>query len=1009
MKRRRRRRGRLRRRRRHHKLVFHPCSPSDPLSEDVGVSSSCRICPAFLLASTESVHLRKVLCAAQSSTRWIDLSPWSPPVCHRPYSRSHSVLSALRCARYLRSLPSPFLPIEEEVEEESDEVFLADEVVVSSPPPLMRSESVPPRSVPLVVQDFEVEERSSSPLLSSPNASTLPPSHTGVVEVLPAVSGPLRARFTQFLKDTLQDSRSFSPAMLRKASKNLILAAQQEQSQHAAPSMVPHAFDVEAMFSQFPECFQSGSSPIPSTSLRLNAAAFESLHIQSCPQCAEAKQLLPDCRGSALKRCLTHGWRVPVDESNIHETYPSFGNSPNLDKYPKSYAKALQKQLDFGAITEVPIDEIPFDSYVISPAGAVLKNSDAARSLALTNVAIVDQSSLEEANTQLESLHFPPVKIRPTVNLTQSGVNGAAPRKTFSYGSIAEPIQLIERNCFLAHADISNFYPHFPFAVESQHLFITVFKAMAYIYTFCLFGFSLCPYFTCTFGAEIRRFVTFAGIPSAHMLDDWFTVGSTEDQASSRLQGIITILEVLGFVIAAEKTAISQRLVHLGFLFDTVAMTISFDAINARAFAQELRGHRATLASGGNLAASVVDRICGKLNNYAEVLQGGRARIRSWYAYEHYREHFSPVGRKWLLADTDFWLSVLDTWASGATVAGNFPLLSPAELAAHPSSIHMLTSDASGPHGIGLFHGSLASDDPLQFEAAQWSSDSDFLFSQHGELAGIIRFLQTTQTNLSLHAEVKLLLWLTDSQSAALSINSGTARNLHALAALKFILDECDARQWQIVALWAPREDNELLVADFLSHFAFSLHRASVYGSLSDSPATASSGDRHRDVETFSSKRGTVLQVPDILPPALSFMDPSDVSASGAVCSRLHVSNQVHSLPGISLIAVESRDHGTPFALADVTRRDSSEEANSTASLRGYIAEPPQIRPPPLPPDRRRSSHGPLAAHSAVGGGRAHGRPRRTSSRRGTYVQYSGSTNHVVASQPRVHPPLVSH
>jgi hypothetical protein len=316
----------------------------------------------------------------------------------------------------------------------------------------------------------------------------------------------------------------------------------------------------------------------------------------------------------------------------------------------------------------------------------------------------------------------------------------------------------------------------------------------------------------------------------------------------------------VGFAIAHEKTAIAQRMVHLGFLIDTVSMTLSFDALNAAAFAIELRKCRTTLAAGHHLPLSVVQRIAGKLNNYSEVLQAGRARIRLWYAYAIYGSAFSLSGRSALLVDIDWWLGILDTWSNGDVIAANFPLLSPNALASDPMAIYHITSDASGPDGYGYFHGYLSDSNP-QYASLRWSSAADFDHSQHGELAALHHFM-TNLHHQPLPATVKLLLWTTDAQSAALAVNKGSCRNAASLKLLIAILDICDVFRIQIVALWVPREHNTL--ADYLSHLATSLnrHHTSVSGRVADIAAPNRLGTASTASEIIESEPRSVCSVP---------------------------------------------------------------------------------------------------------------------------------------------------
>jgi hypothetical protein len=59
-------------------------------------------------------------------------------------------------------------------------------------------------------------------------------------------------------------------------------------------------------------------------------------------------------------------------------------------------------------------------------------------------------------------------------------------------------------------------------------------------------------------------------------------------------------------------------------------------------------------------------------------------------------------------------------------------------------------------------------------------------------------------------------------------VNKGRCDEPSGLALLARILSRCDLYRLQIVALWVPRELNEL--ADYLSHLAFSVNRDQVSG-----------------------------------------------------------------------------------------------------------------------------------------------------------------------------------
>jgi hypothetical protein len=74
----------------------------------------------------------------------------------------------------------------------------------------------------------------------------------------------------------------------------------------------------------------------------------------------------------------------------------------------------------------------------------------------------------------------------------------------------------------------------------------------------------------------------------------------------------------------------------------------------------------------------------------------------------------------------------------------------------------------------------------------------------------------------------RILVWITDSQSAVYSANKGACRDTNTIQLLSAILAKCDSLHLLLIAIWVPRELN--LLPDFLGHFATSLNRVGVSG-----------------------------------------------------------------------------------------------------------------------------------------------------------------------------------
>lgn len=76
------------------------------------------------------------------------------------------------------------------------------------------------------------------------------------------------------------------------------------------------------------------------------------------------------------------------------------------------------------------------------------------------------------------------------------------------------------------------------------------------------------------------------------------------------------------------------------------------------------------------------------------------------------------------------------------------------------------------------------------------------------------------------------MLWVTDSTSAALSINKGNCASPEGYSELERILEYCDGNGLELIAFWVPREEN--LLADYLSHLSAMLDRDQARGTTAD-------------------------------------------------------------------------------------------------------------------------------------------------------------------------------
>ena len=239
---------------------------------------------------------------------------------------------------------------------------------------------------------------------------------------------------------------------------------------------------------------------------------------------------------------------------------------------------------------------------------------------------------------------------------------------------------------------------------------------------------------------------------------------------------------------------------------------------------QQMQAYLRSLKEGRDLDVGTIRHVAGCLNWYSEVLQSGRARLRTWWLYCRFRNQLSVALRVLLLEDTQWWIAVLKVWSEGNVSEREYLIMSTEELLSQPNRIWVLQSDASGPHGFGYLQGGLNDENPEYFSKV-WDTDYLFHSSHDGELQALKHFVEGTLIR------DKFLVWISDSLAAVWSINKGRSHTLISLDTIEKILGGCDSKGLLLVGLWVPREYNQ--TADYLSHLSFVLNRSENQGSLS--------------------------------------------------------------------------------------------------------------------------------------------------------------------------------
>lgn len=569
--------------------------------------------------------------------------------------------------------------------------------------------------------------------------------------------------------------------------------------------------------------FASGINPLPASEHPLNVTRMRSLHRSHCQHCTlhspEAHDISPSCYFSLLDRCITHGWTPPIHPENIVPKFPTRGNYPSIDAFPSSVHKEIEEMLSHGVLQPAS------GTGIINPMGAQIKNSDLVRAKVLVRIKITDQVSMNQASEALIRLGSNKIKCRLTLDPSATGVNIASPDAPFRYPTLHDMLDLITKDCFLALTDIARYFHSFPLSQESRRFFMVEYQGQLYQYARCPFGYKLCPYYCSAWSAEIKLWLSAAGVSTAHMVDDWLTTAASREQAAVSLARIEELLTSVGFAIS-DKTKLGQREVLLGVTVDTTSMRVSFDPTQCDGVRRSLQSALHVIRHKGNPDQSLVRHLCGKLNWYAEALQSGRLHLASWWKYCKAGPNLDPHTTARLIADTEWWMNILQLWAEAKDSEVSYRILSPSELFQAKDTIIILQSDASGTDGYG-FYCSRLEETTATYHSVCWSDKEPPPSSSH---AAELHALRSGITWLIANQVPKpsFVIWVTDSMSSAYSVNKGFTRSNESFRILHDLLDQCDRQAITLVALWVPREHNTF--ADYLSHLAFLTCRPTVQG-----------------------------------------------------------------------------------------------------------------------------------------------------------------------------------
>ena len=164
---------------------------------------------------------------------------------------------------------------------------------------------------------------------------------------------------------------------------------------------------------------------------------------------------------------------------------------------------------------------------------------------------------------------------RPVINLRQ--LNKHVFNQKFRMESLGNIRSLLKQGGFMIKIDLQDAYMSVPVAPKSRSLLVFIFNGKIYHFKVMPFGLNFAPRIFTKLFKPILRLLRSQGMLLIIYLDDILLIAPTADLCLAQGKFLMKLLQDLGFLVNMNKSVLTptQRIIFLGFLIDSVNMTIS--------------------------------------------------------------------------------------------------------------------------------------------------------------------------------------------------------------------------------------------------------------------------------------------------------------------------------------------------------------------------------------------------------------------------------------------------
>lgn len=391
-------------------------------------------------------------------------------------------------------------------------------------------------------------------------------------------------------------------------------------------------------------------------------------------------------------------------------------------------------------------------------------------------------------------------------------VNDYAIREDFKYKTLQDAISMISPGDYLAKVDLQSAYRSVRVSQdERDRLGVSwTFEAAlhpVFLLDCCLpFGHARsCFIFHELSQAVVRIMNSFGFSDVMAYLDDFLVAARTFDECKEALDFLIFILRRLGFAIAYHKVeGPVQTLVFLGFLLDTVEMTVAVTQKRV----SELNELLLSTLNQAKLTKRKLQSIIGKLNYVTSVVYGGRFFLRRLCdVLAHLRQPWHRTRVTVEMRNDIRW------WLSFGLVFCSKPLTMVSQ---RPCSAAAVSIDACGRAAGAFFMG-----DSAYTEFSSMNKDAPALCINHKEILALLPALQKWAPFLA-NKQVHVY---SDNVCAVQSINKGSSRHPLVMESLRSVFWLSIWYNFRIKCHYYPGQRNVLADAVSRLHERFGILR----------------------------------------------------------------------------------------------------------------------------------------------------------------------------------------